>query len=308
MLCTNPFIRDPSGKILKLAKVASGEERKALALKGIPFPCGQCLACQINKRRVWTHRMLLESYKHDASCFITLTYTDDNLPNGGSLELSKRDVQLFVKRLRKRLAKELGSDLGKFRYYICGEYGPTTGRPHYHGILFGVSAAYEDIIDEEWGMGKTEIYSATTETMQYVAGYVTKKIVRPSKEDGRQKEFALMSRKPGLGALVVPELLDLLRNNPALAKQIELSGELPVGLRHGQRLLPFGRFLTEKLRDGLDLSSDTTFNRYLDELYQKTVEFEHSGKGLVQGLLDESKVKNEQIRKRFKIFSQRNKI
>jgi hypothetical protein len=194
VLCANPFIRDPSGKILKFAKVASGEERKALALKGIPFPCGQCLACQINKRRVWTHRMLLESYKHDASCFITLTYTDENLPNGGSLELSKRDVQLFVKRLRKRLAKELGSDLGKFRYYICGEYGPTTGRPHYHGILFGVSAAYEDIIDEEWGMGKTEIYPATTETMQYVAGYVTKKIVRPSKEDGRQKNQSI----PGL--------------------------------------------------------------------------------------------------------------
>lgn len=42
----------------------------------------------------------------------------------------KRDIQLFLKRVRKALPPR------SLKYFICSEYGPRTIRPHYHGIFF----------------------------------------------------------------------------------------------------------------------------------------------------------------------------
>ena len=78
---------------------------------------------------------MLEVMEHEASCFITLTYNDENLPNPPVV--SKREAQLFIKRLRKLLYPKL------FRYYIVGEYGDKSNRPHYHALLFGVSPTQE---------------------------------------------------------------------------------------------------------------------------------------------------------------------
>lgn len=47
--------------------------------------------------------------------------------------LSRRLLILFKKRLRKKFAKLYGKEY--LFIYACGEYGPTTFRPHYHVIL-----------------------------------------------------------------------------------------------------------------------------------------------------------------------------
>lgn len=47
--------------------------------------------------------------------------------------LRKRDVQLFLKRLRKYLDKYEGQ---KIRYFVTGEYGPESFRPHFHILLY----------------------------------------------------------------------------------------------------------------------------------------------------------------------------
>lgn len=59
----------------------------------------------------------------------------------GSLQYGvccKRDVQNFMKRLRKLIDNDnnINENGKKIRYYISSEYGPQTYRPHYHGILF----------------------------------------------------------------------------------------------------------------------------------------------------------------------------
>lgn len=54
----------------------------------------------------------------------------------------KKDVQDWIKRGRitlERKAKKDGTDPIKFKFFITSEYGPRTLRPHYHGILFGVT-------------------------------------------------------------------------------------------------------------------------------------------------------------------------
>lgn len=62
-------------------------------------PCNKCTACKIAHSREWSVRLIHELDYYDKACFITLTYDDENLPFDGSI--SKRELQLFFKRLRK---------------------------------------------------------------------------------------------------------------------------------------------------------------------------------------------------------------
>ncbi len=96
----------------------------------IALPCGQCIGCRISQSKNWAIRCVHEASLHEFNCFVTLTYNESSLPTGGTLV--KRDVQLFLKRLRKQFS---GLTI---RFYCCGEYGENLLRPHYHLILFGV--------------------------------------------------------------------------------------------------------------------------------------------------------------------------
>ena len=89
----------------------------------IEVPCGKCVACRQNHARAWSFRCLAElQCTSKPSWFLTITYDDAHNPN----VLSKRDLQLFNKRLRKAY--------GPFRFFACGEYGDGTHRPHYNGL------------------------------------------------------------------------------------------------------------------------------------------------------------------------------
>ena len=98
--------------------------------KDMPFvqvPCGLCLECRIQHARQWADRCVLEAKNYKDNYFVTLTYDDDFLPNHNSLE--PRDLQLFLKRLRKTFPHT------KIRFLASGEYGDSSFRPHYHLIL-----------------------------------------------------------------------------------------------------------------------------------------------------------------------------
>lgn len=271
VLCRRPFIRVRDGLSSKVRVYRPDIDVK----EGLPFGCGQCLACRINKRRQWTLRLLLEYTQHEKGTFCTLTYSPENLPlhpddtDGSQGVLCKRDVQLFLKRLRKRFPDD------KIRFYCAGEYGPNnTHRPHYHLILFGISP---DELDPDWfffrgrsgpcpeqgGMRKTPLYElwqygivhvgeVNEDSIGYVAGYVTSKLTR--KGDGRTPEFALMSRMPGLGLSALFDVARMLQaisqdsSGPINPRQIHLNGHL----------WPSGRYVLSKLRiisdirDGLE--------------------------------------------------------
>jgi len=116
--------------------------------------------------------MLQEMQSHETSSFITLTYSNENLPVRGSDErgiLVKSDLQNFFKRLRK---KRKGK---RIKYYACGEYGDIGSRPHYHAVLFSESTTKEEL-EEIWQLGRCDTGTATEQSIRYVAGYVSKKL------------------------------------------------------------------------------------------------------------------------------------
>ncbi len=111
------------------------------------IPCGHCEGCRIDRSRDWANRCMMELEYHKDAYFVTLTYNDDHVPKSyyadpstgeakEALTLSKRDWQLFMKRLRKATDGLPGCE--NLRFFMCGEYGPKTLRPHYHAIIFGL--------------------------------------------------------------------------------------------------------------------------------------------------------------------------
>lgn len=165
----------------------------------LAVPCGKCDGCLLADARTWAIRAHHEASLHDQSCFVTLTFDDEHLPSDG--KISKRDLQLFFKRLRKR------SDIPDIRYLACGEYGDLTRRPHYHALIFGAdfmdarARLWRDdqylhpVLNEVWGQGLATHAPLNFARCAYVAGYVTKKIGDPD-------VFRLMSRgRDGNGGL-----------------------------------------------------------------------------------------------------------
>lgn len=102
----------------------------------IQVPCNKCIICGEKKARDWSARIVAESQFHDNHpWWITLTYNSLSLPEDGSI--SKKELSNFLKRLRERVSRVVGSDV-RLRFVGTGEYGFNHARPHYHLELFGM--------------------------------------------------------------------------------------------------------------------------------------------------------------------------
>lgn len=180
--------------------VVEGEE--------IVVSCGRCEACRYSRAREWGARCLAESMLHEESSVHTMTYA----VSPGSLRY--RDVQLLLKRLRKR---------GRFRYFVSGEYGDRFGRPHYHLLAFGSSPD----VASAWSHGDVRSERLSAAACFYAARYAAKKLGRSERpnfcvdeETGevvpRVPEFSRMSLKPAIGAGFVARFSDELFANGSL--------------------------------------------------------------------------------------------
>ena len=213
MACYYPVI------INEPTKYQNGQRYQGSQIK---VPCGKCIGCRLEYSRQWALRCHHEAMVHDQNCFITLTYNNENLPKDKSV--SKREMQLFMKKLRKKYTPK------EIRFYGCGEYGTMLDRPHYHLCLFGHDFEDKEIyqqpkqkkssngvmyniyrsknLEKIWKKGFSTIGELTFESAAYCARYVTKKITgQPEKAHykGREPEFALMSRRPGIGSYWLDE-------------------------------------------------------------------------------------------------------
>lgn len=235
------------------------------------YPCGQCLPCRITKRQEWTGRILLESLQHEENWFITLTYSNENLPADGSL--SKRDLQLFFKRLRKRL--------GRFRYFAVGEYGTRTKRAHYHAIIFGLSSRYftDESLSEIWGKGFTTLSEFTSGRAEYAANYTTKKIANWNSEANLDyhttPEFAVMSRKPAIGSWVLESISKALHiNNQRILTvgDTQITFDQLQTFRFNGKVYPLGKTFKAKIQEYLGTTELEKFSR-MDYKHQEYLEY-----------------------------------
>lgn len=231
------------------------------------------MPCRINHRRIWTHRLLLERVKHGDAAFVTLTYRDEVCPP----ELDKPEAQRWLKRVRRRMEPH------RLRFFMVGEYGEETWRPHYHAALFGFPNCVRgrtdhrliargksccapcDFLASTWPHGGVDCRELAEQTAQYLVGYVVKKMNREDRmPPGREEltpEFSRMSLKPGIGAWAMSDVASTYHTSKG-ARAISESGDVVFALRHGQQKWPLGRYLTAQLREAYGLDVEAAKDRY----------------------------------------------
>lgn len=188
-----------------------------VARQKIFVPCGRCNFCLAARRGDWSFRLSQEYLVSDSAFFFTMTYADMDLVFNVSSRLSElllRDVQLWFKKLRKRVAEFYPST--RLRYYLVGEYGDDSGRPHYHVLMFnlppmfvgkdemeltqfpdGVFVDPAMAVSKCWRGGLVHVGCVTGASIYYVVKYHVNKLME---WPGRAPPFAVMSRRPGIGA------------------------------------------------------------------------------------------------------------
>lgn len=206
MRCVHPLraIRNRTGvTVLKRSAPWSKSE--------FPLPCGRCIECKLEHARQWAVRITHEQQLWDENYFLTLTYDEAHAPRS----LHHPDFQAFMRRLRYHQSG--------VRYFMCGEYGDNTGRPHYHAAMFNLHIAdhrkwnekltTSQWLDDLWQLGSIKIGALTFESAQYTAAYCTKKITGDKAKSHYERcdprtgelysltpEYARMSLKPGLAS------------------------------------------------------------------------------------------------------------
>lgn len=105
------------------------------------------------------------------------TWYNENTPIVSFNSVRKEDIQLWLKRCRSRSKRN--GEVDCFSYFITSEYGPRTLRPHYHGVLFGVTKDDVKVWFEDWQKHYGEIVrfdnlDANKGGLSYVAKYCSK--------------------------------------------------------------------------------------------------------------------------------------
>lgn len=275
MSCFRPTLGIPTGE-----KTVNGKnifrwcglpkDGKELPPGAVIVPCGKCIGCRLDYSRRWADRMMLELETNPKAIFVTLTYDDDHLPircdDDGVVigaTVLKSDVQDFMKRLRRSYdGKDGHPGPVKIRYFLASEYGPSTLRPHYHAIIYGLSLSdfpdlelrgknelkqeffSSEIFRNIWCNGFVSMSDVSWETCAYVARYVVKKASTDYSmcDIGLDDEFCLMSRRPGLGA-------DYLSQHPDALDFDSIPISTAKGCRNIEIPRYYTRLISEEKRD-----------------------------------------------------------
>lgn len=196
-MCTKPILTLKIGDKIINPKLIPEDKRLYDLQKSeniIAIPCGKCEECKKLKMFEMQKRLRKELEIRKKAFFLTLTYDEMH-----KKELNKKDIQLFLKRYRKK---------EKLRYFYVGELGETTKRPHYHAIIFadlpkdlkesntttknGYKQYESNTISKIWGKGIIKICKMQKPLINYITKYMLK--------NANKKEFICdWSRKPPIG-------------------------------------------------------------------------------------------------------------
>lgn len=265
--CLHPFIREIPQLVDELG----------LPVRQV-FPCGKCPVCRSKDAKDWMLRLQYEADNSINPSFLTLTYNEKNVVRFGSVPvLVKRDLQLFVKRLRRRLEREF-PHLPPFRFFGVGEYGGNTGRPHYHVICFNMPPIRDarKIIESCWQKGFITYDAVSPSRIAYVASYANyAQLFVDDKDTEIPPTFRVMSRRPGIGAGFTED-----RRRSAFYRDGESRGITYHGIRYR-----FPRYF----RDRIFFTEESRLRLQTDSL--RFIENEDRHYEQVYGQFDEDRVK-----------------
>lgn len=249
----------------------------------VRIPCGQCQGCRLEKSRQWAIRIMHETslYRPEECWFLTLTYDEENLPEGNSLR--PEDWVKFAKRWRK--------NRGKFRYYQIGEYGDKGGRPHHHACVFGMRLETltglgktrkgnvqwtDQHLESCWGKGRTSVGSLTWQS----ASYVTRYILNKQTGDRAKEHYTTLDVDTGEVSEVLPEYATMSRRPGIGRGWIEANLEdvyprdlVPIGPAKTGRSLKYYDNYLESLKTGSAPEAAPRFEQYVDALKSKRRRF-----------------------------------
>lgn len=199
-MCINPIQ-------LKKVSPVNGKVRVNLV------PCGKCPECLGRAHSQFAAQCVLEALAHGTMQFLTFTYNQESCPvavsemeidgprvvafergafrwydgkrfkngvindNGVSYACSlyRKDIQNLLKLFRQYRPQ------ADFRFACFGEYGDRKGRPHYHMLLFGLSASDAHFLSNLWKFGDVDVKyipDFNPKDKIKVSNYVSKYIVK----------------------------------------------------------------------------------------------------------------------------------
>lgn len=251
---------------------------------GIDVPCGKCFECVKRRRNDWYIRCLIESGHRRYTYFGLLTYKEVGQ------NLLKRDIQLFLKRLRIKGYS--------FSYLIAGEYGEKKKRAHWHCLFFADTPISFAHIANAWRGG----YSYSTPN---VGGWIRFEPIKSPrsirytvkylyKYDGTSNKFELMiSKNPAIGKSFLVNQAHFLRVQNA---DFTVRGQKTAMPRYYKRKI-FNDYpdIKQKVNDAL---AAKVAAKWSEELKQYRILFPNLTESELLQTIDYNKLQyNEQFRK-----------
>lgn len=99
-------------------------------------PCGKCGECLKERGSEWRFRLMYQCKLSKLALWCTFTYADANSLSKDHAQTLLRSFDDVFKPVRRIGGKRIRVHSIIMKYYLIGEYGTHTYRPHYHAILF----------------------------------------------------------------------------------------------------------------------------------------------------------------------------
>lgn len=147
------------------------EHPASIACQYLVVPCGRCSECLRANRNAWFVRMNREkawSRSIGWKChFLTITINEESYPK--AIESPSAFIRDFFESYRHATGKKL-------KHVVFQEFGPTTGRLHFHGLVFAPDLDYRRLRAAVARLGYIWIRPTRSSDAGYCAKYVTKGI------------------------------------------------------------------------------------------------------------------------------------
>lgn len=255
MIAVRPLGSYPRVKFLGPRSQERDFSFREIAGEVIDIPCGKCDLCRVTRRYERALRIMLEAESWPGKTyFITLTYSDEFIGDG---ELRHSDWRQFVINFRQKFCQAKYCDISKPRHWknfgkvrshtfkeikqvMCGEYGDSFGRRHFHGIIFnhtfsdalptgtysgqGFPILTSPSLSSVWKKGFVQVEEVNMDLALYVSSYVTDQALDDCPDFGHvKKQYGRFGR--GIGR----SWLEKYTNDVLVAGHISLSsGNYPI--------------------------------------------------------------------------------